>query len=120
MLGIQTSRRLMTALLMICLTPSAVTRGQAPAARQTAGTESLTYNIEWRLINAGTAKLQHSGSQLVLRLESTGLVSKLYRVNDTYTANHDAGFCATSLHFEAEEGRRKRDTRVTYDRTRNR
>jgi hypothetical protein len=57
---------------------------------------------------------------LLLRLESAGLVSKLYRVEDVYNVSYDPGLCATSLHLEALEGRRKRDTRVTFDRARTR
>ncbi|NUN02177.1 MAG: DUF3108 domain-containing protein, partial [Bryobacteraceae bacterium] len=54
------------------------------------GGETLHYSIEWRLIEAGRARLSwtpaqiggESGWQVDLLLESTGLVSKLYKVED--------------------------------------
>ena len=57
--------------------------------------ETLEYEIEWRLIPAGTAALTWaalnnntgSGGELRLHLESAGLVSRLFRVNDDYTAS---------------------------------
>lgn len=124
MLGFRIPRQLPVALLLCALAPSSPVSGQANGPGH--HTESLTYNIEWRLITAGTAKLQVAprtgaagASQLTLHLESTGLVSKLYKVEDLYTANLEAGLCSASVHFVAEEGRRKRDTQVSYDRTHN-
>src|ERR1039458_320370 len=76
--------------------------------------ETLSYTVEWRLITAGTAKLEwtseqgpsavgwrrtaagppnlewpseprpRAGAQVHLRLESVGLVSKFFRVEDDY------------------------------------
>jgi hypothetical protein len=128
MLGLEIPRQLLLALLICCIAPFGSVRGQSySVSPQVApGTESLLYNIEWRLITAGTAKLmlepargEHQGSRLTLRLESAGIVSKLYKVDDVYTANYDRGTCAASLTMLAQEGRRKRDTRVTYDHNRN-
>lgn len=100
----------------------------APAVPASAPrTETLTYNVEWRLITAGTAKLRLTPSgtpaypslHSQLDLESTGLVSKLYKVQDKYFGNYDPGFCAISSQMTSVEGRRQRETKVTYDRTRN-
>lgn len=77
--------------------------------------EVLHYSVEWRLITAGKARLERSGSELKLRLESSGLVNKLFRVDDTYTAQTRPGFCATSTFMTAHEASRHRETRVTYD-----
>src|SRR5437764_1320988 len=76
------------------------------------GTEVLTYDIEWRLIPAGTAKLTMANlsrpssfsaagngpavSEVRLHLESAGLVSRLFRVSDDYTAMQGQNFCTQS------------------------
>src|SRR5579883_1018893 len=48
--------------------------------------ETLFYNVEWRLINAGRAKVEFhrepaDGAQVKIHLESAGLVSTLYKVD---------------------------------------
>lgn len=126
MLGKNSPRQLQVALLLCALVPSPAIRGQGPLAEGPGSTtETLTYNIEWRLIAAGTAKIQMetrsgpaAGSTLNAQVESAGLVSKLYKVQDVYTSNLDPGFCTTSVSMLSQEGRRKRDTKVTYDRLR--
>jgi len=83
----------------------------------------LDYNVEWRLIDAGKAKLSwsadataaHRGPQIQLHLESTGLVSKLYKVNDDYTADLSGEFCVRDTHLNAHEGSRNRETVVHFD-----
>src|SRR5438105_9157627 len=64
--------------------------------------ETLSYSIEWRLINAGTARMSlspQSGSapqwESKLHLESGGLVAKLYKLNDNYRVQFQDQFCAT-------------------------
>jgi hypothetical protein len=100
----------------------------ASIARPAAFTsETLYYTVEWRLITAGTAKLRFTPSGTAeypslhseLDLESTGMVSKLYKVEDKYFGNYDPGFCAISSQMTANEGRRRRESSTTYDRTRN-
>src|ERR1017187_5257707 len=82
--------------------------------------ETLYYNIEWRLITAGKAKVQwlsvpNSGWQANLHLDSTGLVSKLYRVEDDYSANLTPGLCAQLAQMSTHEGSRDRETKITFD-----
>jgi hypothetical protein len=87
--------------------------------------ETLHYGIEWRLITAGMAQLSltqnppavNKGWSSQLRLESTGLVSKLYKVLDQYKANYEGGFCATDSFLHSNEGKRQRETIVRFDRT---
>ena len=90
--------------------------GSAPALP---GQESLHYSIEWRLITAGQAKLSWTAGRpgWTTRLEvlSTGLVSKLFKVDNAYLANFDDRLCAQSSLLTAREGSRHRETRVTYD-----
>jgi hypothetical protein len=89
--------------------------------------ERLSYDIEWRLIYAGSAHLnlqpkagdpRRWDSQL--RVESGGLVSKLYRLEDTYNVGMQDGFCTAATQLDSIEGTRRRETKVFYDRTRGR
>src|SRR5882724_10266934 len=82
--------------------------------------EDLNYNIEWRLITAGKAHLSwstvgSSGFKTDLHLESSGLVSKLFKVDDEYTSTLDEGLCAHSSFMTTREGNRRRETKVTFD-----
>jgi hypothetical protein len=85
--------------------------------------ESLQYKIEWRLITAGRAQLNWTGTNAVrgggfhttLQIESVGLVSKLFKVNDEYTSTLDEALCAHSSVLNAHEGSRQRETKVTFD-----
>jgi hypothetical protein len=72
--------------------------------------ETLSYRIEWRMVTAGEAKLELSRVQqdwqLKLELESAGLVSRLFRVQDNYKVLSNEKFCGISSFFEAREGKR--------------
>src|SRR5579859_5449626 len=84
---------------------------------------ALQYNVEWRLIDAGKARLtwsaverpSHPGWQVKLHLESAGLVSMLYKVLDDYTGDLGAGLCVENTHLNAHEGSRQRETTVHFD-----
>jgi hypothetical protein len=124
-------RQLLAALLVMALCLPFAGHGQAADGNGrvviASAPELLNYTIEWRLVTAGVAKLKVTPGgtpeypifHSELQLESTGLVSKLYKVNDRFFGNYDPGFCAVSSQLSAEEGRRRRDTRVTYDRSHN-
>lgn len=83
-------------------------------------TERLHYTVEWRLIHAGNAVLEFGPSSAVVRLESVGMVSTLYKIQDTYREQFDSMFCSNSSLMESKEGFRHRETTVNIDRTRNR
>jgi hypothetical protein len=87
----------------------------APAA----GSEVFHFGAEWRLIRAGQAKLTFSpgtnGAQAHLKLESTGMVSKLYKIDDDYRVGLNRELCAQEIFLQANEGRRRRETTVTFD-----
>lgn len=99
---------------------SAATPVSAPSS------ETLTYDVEWRLINAGTARLSldpkgpanKNELEAKVHIESSGLVSKLYRLEDNYDVAMRDQFCAESLDFNTIERTRHRDTKVDYDRAR--
>lgn len=84
--------------------------------------ETLYYNIEWRLISAGKAKVEwlpqpqpRAPSQINFHLESVGLVSKLFKVEDDYSALLNPSFCAQALQMTTHEGSRQRETKITFD-----
>jgi uncharacterized protein DUF3108 len=77
--------------------------------------ETLVYNIQWRLIDAGEARLTQEPKRSKLHLESSGLVSKLYKLDDNYDLEMEGDFCAVSTALDAMERTRHRETRVTYD-----
>lgn len=87
--------------------------------------ETLSYGIEWRLIAAGTARLslvpqkrtQAPEWESKLHIESAGLVSKLYKLDDTYRVEMLDQFCAASSQLDAMEGKRHHETKVTYDKS---
>jgi hypothetical protein len=95
--------------------------------------ETLDYLVEWRLVTAGKAHLVWSatphhpnsansanpadpGWQADLHLESTGLVSKLFKVNNDYVSNLESDLCSSGSYLKAAEGTRHRETSVTFNR----
>jgi hypothetical protein len=83
----------------------------------------LTFAVEWRLIRAGTVRFSWTpaggGYQGDLHVESAGIVSKLYKVNDDYRSVLREGLCASTVTINSEEGKRKRETKVTFDQAAN-
>lgn len=116
---------LATTLLIIL--SAAAQPADAPEARTLAklvpANEVLSYTLEWRLIHAANARLTWSASnaggasgwQANLSLESVGLVSRLYKVNNEYSSLHNDRLCVTSSLLKASEGSRRRETRATFD-----
>jgi hypothetical protein len=108
-------------LLALLVVPALSPQGAPPGAL--AGKGALDYNVEWRLIDAGKAKLtwgattvaSRPGTEIHLHLESTGLVSRLYKVNDDYTADLSGELCIRDTHLSAHEGSRHRETVVHFD-----
>src|SRR3954453_5863568 len=96
-------------LLLLTAAPLAYAQSANIPARQ-----SLSYGIEWRLITAGKARLDWSsrgprdGYDAKLHVESVGLVSKLFKVEDDYTAQLNQSLCTQSFHSPTHEGVRHR------------
>ena len=84
-----------------------------------ATTERLTFDAEWRLIHAGTVTVSTQNTHADLKMESAGMVASLFKVHDTYSADFDNGFCATSTVMDSLEGKRHHEAKATFDRTRN-
>jgi hypothetical protein len=109
-------------LLLLLVGPVVMAAPNALPAR-----EMLDYAIEWRLVTAGKAHLVWSatphhaasanpGWQADLHLESTGLVSKLFKVNNDYVSNLESDLCSSGSYLKAEEGARHKETSVTFNR----
>jgi hypothetical protein len=108
-------------LFAILLATPAQVDPQATMEERPKPIESFQYGVEWRLVRAGRATLSRTprgenGWLGELHLESTGLVSRLYRVSDKYQSMFDPGFCVSATFLQAEEGRRRRETTVTFHR----
>ncbi|HUA58325.1 MAG TPA: DUF3108 domain-containing protein, partial [Verrucomicrobiae bacterium] len=101
---------------LVCAVPAAPQSVQFPAH------ETFYYTIEWRLITAGRAALRWTAPaqtggpwQASLHLESVGLVSKLFHVDDDYHVNLSQAFCAQSSQMSSQEGRREHETHIVFD-----
>ena len=79
-------------------------------AQQFPSPENLTYRVEWRMITAGEAKMdmthEQQNWQIKLNVESAGLVTRLFRVDDKYKVVSNDKFCGLNSSFEAQEGKR--------------
>ena len=89
-------------------------------ARLVPASETLSFSIEWRLTRAGNARLNwaagsSSGWQASLSLQSAGLVSRLYKIDNEYSSVLTGQLCVTSALLKAHEGSRRRETRATFD-----
>ena len=102
--------------LLVCATLAFSQSSGLPAK------ETLYYSIDWRLFTAGKAKVEltttpqpRQGYQTNLHLESTGIVSKLFKVEDDYSSNMSPSYCAQTLQMTTHEGSRLRETKITFD-----
>jgi Protein of unknown function (DUF3108) len=111
-------------LLLVTLCPQMRSFQAQPPAVAPPGplpsSETLEYNVEWRLINAGKARVNFAatagaGFQTKVHLESAGLVSRLFKVEDEYSSALDHDLCAHSSLFKTHEGSRQRETKITFD-----
>lgn len=98
--------------------------GQQPDIKNFPFPEKLTYRVEWRMVTAGSAIIDVSRSgpewQTDLNLESSGFVSRVLRVVDTYRMVSDEHFCGIHSALEAREGKRHTATTMQFDNARHR
>jgi hypothetical protein len=112
-------------LLMALFLPRANTQTPGTALSLPAK-ETLAYTVEWRFIHAGNARLAFrrlaEGSETSfnagLDLESAGLVSRLFKVDNHYNAALSDQLCAIRTSLATNEGSRQRETKVAYDKIR--
>ena len=79
--------------------------------------DKLTYGVEWRLVRSGSVVIEPGTTETRMRMQSAGLLSALFKVEDQYTVRYDANSCATDSVFDSLEGKHHRQTTVTYDRS---
>jgi hypothetical protein len=103
-------------LALLLFLPSQSRQANSPALT---GSESLQYAAEWRLVRAGTVKLEIkdgvAGREMRLQVRSTGLVSMLFPLDDLYVAHLGKDLCAVGTLLTSKEGPRFRETKVTYN-----
>ena len=91
----------------------------AVAASLSAQTEVLNYQVEWRFMTAGKVKVTVNKSATAsngkLEMQSLGIVSMLFKVNENYDAVWRPDFCAQSTHLFSEENKRRRETTILYN-----
>ena len=117
------TRHALMLLALLCVPAQSWQERAAPRVAAFPAKGAFSYNVEWRLIDAGKAKLNwsemtqpsHTGFEINLHLESTGLVAKLYKVDDYYTAELGGELCVRDTHLNAHEGSRNRETLVHFD-----
>ncbi len=98
----------------------AVSNPAPPPAKPASVSDKLTYDVEWRLIHAGTVVIEAQKTHADLHLDSAGMVSSLFKIHDVYSVDYDEPFCASSAVMDSLEGKRHHETKVTYDRSQNR
>jgi hypothetical protein len=81
--------------------------------------EILSYDVEWRLVQAGEVTLRQTraGSdwRFEMKLNSAGIVNRLFRVADTYNATTTDRFCGVTIQFDAQEGKKHSESRMTFE-----
>jgi len=91
-----------------------------PATYQLPAGQTLTYDADWRLFNAGTAtiRVESAGreSRIFTTADASGVVSVLYHVHDTVESFIDPKtFCSRTINKHTEEGRRRLNTNIVFD-----
>ncbi|MFL6448573.1 MAG: DUF3108 domain-containing protein [Bryobacteraceae bacterium] len=111
----------MLCLAVIATAPALNQPGSAPGFEGDGGSfpfaERLVYRVEWRLITAGTANLDLKSApdrkwQTSLNIQSAGVLSRVYRVLDTYNVTTDSKFCLLNSDLDAQENKRHVVTRA--------
>jgi hypothetical protein len=111
---------LVLGLLLCCALAMPYTLADGSAPGRFPYHEKLHYRIEWRLITAGTADVELSSIsshtwETRIKLESAGVVTRLYEVHDDYQVRTDEKFCAATSSLKALEGKRNRTSTLNFD-----
>ena len=78
------------------------------------------YDVDWRLVKAGTATLAIGAAgaeqRILATADANGVVGLLYRVHDHFESFFDPrSFCSRSISKQVEEGFRKVNTDIRFD-----
>jgi hypothetical protein len=119
---------LLFALLLVC---SAAAQQAAfdkiqppPASYRLPVGQTLTYDVDWRLFNAGTATIRVEAAgreqRIITTADASSVISVLYHVHDVLESFIDpATFCSRTITKHTEEGRRRLNTNIVFDYRRN-
>jgi hypothetical protein len=82
--------------------------------------QTLTFNVEWHLVTAGTATLKIESASPERKVtgiaDSSGFANVLYSVHDRFEAHFDpSSFCSLNINKHTEEGPHRRETRIGFD-----
>jgi hypothetical protein len=91
-----------------------------PAAYSFPAGQTFSYEVDWRLLTAGTATLRMESSgnhqRVTATADSSGAFSILYPVHDSFEALLDSRtFCSASIHKNTQEGFRRIETSIAFD-----
>lgn len=88
---------------------------------------TLNYHVEWRLVHAGEVRLRWqplpnspTAGDAGIHLETVGLVARLFKVDNNYQTKMAEDYCSLSSAMNVQEGSRRRQTQVIYDREKKR
>jgi hypothetical protein len=110
-------------LILLCRSGFVLAQPQTQKGSRFPYAERLSYRVEWRMLNAGSATVELSRGKpgdwdINLHLESSGFVNHLYRVLDNYQATSNDRFCAAGSTLDAQEGKKHTLTRLTFENSR--
>ena len=82
--------------------------------------QNFVYSVQWHLLNAGTATVSflrsNSFEHLRASANTSGVVSKIYAVHDTFDADIEpATFCTQRISKHSEEGARRIERQVHFN-----
>ena len=106
--------------LLVAATLATAAVAQTPPF--TAG-ETINYDISWRVFGAGTARMSLAevpgpprAWRATVEATSTGVVSRLYKVEDLFRSTFLAGtYCSEQIVKSIHEGTRHRDIRIDFN-----
>jgi hypothetical protein len=104
-------------------TPSSANKSSVlppPVSYQFPVGQTLIYDADWRLFNAGTATIRLEGAgrehRILTTADAAGMVSVLYHVHDVVESFFDPKtFCSRTINKHTEEGRRRLTTNIVFD-----
>jgi hypothetical protein len=112
----------LAAILVFNLSPG---RTQEPASISFVSGETLTYDVSWSIFRAGevVAKLRKVGEgaaeayEIDTSARSQGFASVLFRVQDEFQALiNPQTLCSRQISKKVSEGRRRKETKIVFDR----
>jgi len=113
--------------IVILALSASVSQAASPSTLPFAPVETLTYKLTWSVFAAGqlVATLSQAGGnsgdpyEVKAVARSRGFVSLLYQVHDDFQSVFDpTNLCSLRVSKSIQEGRRRKETRIVFDRQR--